>query len=81
MGGPRADLDTVAKRESRFPAPAGNRTPVIEPIAQSLLMKGKQTEKEKEECERKAEIKGSFLIVNQTTIYTSGSKFYQVTPI
>jgi len=34
--GPRVSLDAVAKRKNPFPAPAGNQTPVIQPIAWSL---------------------------------------------
>jgi len=31
--GPRASLDMVAKRKNPFPAPAGNQTLVIQPLA------------------------------------------------
>jgi len=30
---PRADLDAVPMRKSPFPTPAGNRNPVIQPVA------------------------------------------------
>jgi hypothetical protein len=34
--GPRAGLDAVAKRKDPFLVPIGNRTPVVQPVAQTL---------------------------------------------
>jgi hypothetical protein len=36
--GPSASLDAMAKRKNPFPAPVGNRIPVVEPAAQSLYL-------------------------------------------
>jgi hypothetical protein len=39
--GPRASLDAVMKRKS--PAPAGNRTPIVQPVAKSVVKPTKLT--------------------------------------
>jgi hypothetical protein len=63
--GPRAGLDGMAKRKKKdpFPSPAGNPTPVVQPIALSLNSPGFrikidvwETENLNENCDYPTEI-------------------------